>query len=317
MAKVNDSIMPDTPKRLATNSPDSTTHEQLATTAPPTKRVQYTKNWNDLPGELRNQVYAHLLPNVPEVHAALDQTRFPWIRYYCLNPTAAPCFVSAQMRREYMSELRAHLLQYLERHPFTVRTRPTGRLYPQGIPNSNQHRLCTPEDGRSPYHRDSICYASTMFGLLLMAALDALSVPKSETHFCGIGIERVDQIAKEVAARARYTTGICMEGRDGLSAHMVRRFMYDVLPMLSVVRSVVVQLRLYDIANTPLPWLYGIIRDLRYIAENRFLAVTVLGLVSEGEEDRWARAIGPLGGQIITWKFDSGCVRLAEGLGYR
>ncbi|KAJ6284237.1 hypothetical protein J3E71DRAFT_151345, partial [Bipolaris maydis] len=156
--------------------------------------------------------------------------------------------------------------------------------------------------------RDSICYASTMFGLLFMAALDALSVPKSEPHFCGISIERVEQIAKEVTARAKC---IYMEGSDELPTHMVKEFMYDVLPMLSVVPSMVVQLRLPNIDNTPLTWLYDIIRDLRYIAENGLLSVTVLGLVSEGEEDLWAGAIGPLGGQIITWPYGTRECRIA------
>ncbi|KAH7548753.1 hypothetical protein BM1_10919 [Bipolaris maydis] len=297
--------MPDTLKRSATNSPDFTTHEQLATTEPPTKRVRYTKNWNDLPGELRDQVYAYLLPDEPMSRVALDDTYFPSIRYYCLKTIAAPCFVSAQMRREYMSELKTHILQYLKRHRFTVRTGPSGALYPRGTPDSNQHRLCTPKDRRSPYPRDSIYYASTVLGLLLMAALEALSVADLETHFCGISIERVEQIAKEVTARAKCTASIHMEGSDELPTHMVKEFMYDVLPMISVVRSVVVELRLRNIDNTPLTWLYDFIRDLRYIAENGLLAVTVIGIVKKGEEDRWARAIVSLGGQVITWQFDS------------
>lgn len=210
-----------------------------------------------------------------------------------------------------MSELKTHILQYLKRHRFTVRTGPSGALYPRGTPDSNQHRLCTPKDRRSPYPRDSIYYASTVLGLLLMAALEALSVADLETHFCGISIERVEQIAKEVTARAKCTASIHMEGSDELPTHMVKEFMYDVLPMLSVVPSMVVQLRLPNIDNTPLTWLYDIIRDLRYIAENGLLAVTVLGLVSEGEEDLWAGAIGPLGGQIITWPYGTRECRIA------
>ncbi|KAJ6284246.1 hypothetical protein J3E71DRAFT_238899 [Bipolaris maydis] len=148
--------------------------------------------------------------------------------------------------------------------------------------------LCTlaaSGDDTSLPRRDSICYASTMFGLLFMAALDALSVPKSEPHFCGISIERVEQIAKEVTARAKC---IYMEGSDEL-------------PRIWSKNSY----------NTPLTWLYDIIRDLRYIAENGLLAVTVLGLVSEGEEDLWAGAIGPLGGQIITWPYGTRECRIA------
>ncbi|USP76795.1 hypothetical protein yc1106_04069 [Curvularia clavata] len=126
-----------------------------------------------------------------------------------------------------------------------------------------------PEDRRSPYHRERVFYARTLPGLFLMAALDALQ-PNGR---CDTGYQHVVDYIPTKQKIAFLTSSI----KYSQFSRLCRSWLY-------------IQHLQANIQKQSLKTFFALIHDLRYIADNGSLEVTVKLEINDGESqgcDQW------------------------------